>query len=335
MGKKTTISDIATLSNTSKTTVSFYLNGRTDKMSSETQERIRKAIEETNYQPSLAARSLNSKKMRLIGVIIGDVTNSFANQLVKGIDAIAQEHDYRLMVTNSNYNPKVEKEAVEHMLAMGVDGIIVQPTLEFENIVSTIEEHKKPIVFIDSQLRSTSGFWVKTNNYEAVMEATEIMIEKGYEDYIIITAEPSVLTTRMERYKGFEDTLNMHSLPFARMVVDEHTTSVEMAEFVAQTIDSSRKTLIFVPNCWVLPKLFVALKPLRTKMPNQIGLFGFDNLEWTELSSPTVTTIVQPAFKEGQQAATILIDSIEGVCEQAPNQILKCRINEKESTVRF
>ena len=91
MSEKITIKEIACRAQTSKTTVSFYLNGRTDKMSEETRQRIAKVIEETNYRPSVAARLLNAKETKLIGVIIGDITNSFANQIVKGIDDIAQD----------------------------------------------------------------------------------------------------------------------------------------------------------------------------------------------------------------------------------------------------
>lgn len=91
MKKPMTINDIARLSQTSKTTVSFYLNGKEDKMSLETREKIRKVIEETGYQPSIVARSLNSKRTKLIGVLIGDITNSFSNQIVKGIEHIAHQ----------------------------------------------------------------------------------------------------------------------------------------------------------------------------------------------------------------------------------------------------
>ena len=103
MSEKITIKEIACRAQTSKTTVSFYLNGRTDKMSEETRQRIAKVIEETNYRPSVAARLLNAKETKLIGVIIGDITNSFANQIVKGIDDIAREKRYQLIVGNSNY----------------------------------------------------------------------------------------------------------------------------------------------------------------------------------------------------------------------------------------
>ena len=109
MKEKITIRDIAERAGTSKTTVSFFLNGKTDKMSEETQARIAQVIKETNYRPSIAARSLNAKETRLIGVIIGDITNTFANQIVKGIDDFARDNRYQLIVGNSNYNFENEK----------------------------------------------------------------------------------------------------------------------------------------------------------------------------------------------------------------------------------
>ena len=120
MKEKITIRDIAERAGTSKTTVSFFLNGKTDKMSEETQARIAQVIKETNYRPSIAARSLNAKETRLIGVIIGDITNTFANQIVKGIDDFARDNRYQLIVGNSNYNFENEKGYVNRMLAMGV-----------------------------------------------------------------------------------------------------------------------------------------------------------------------------------------------------------------------
>ncbi|MEG0077789.1 LacI family DNA-binding transcriptional regulator [Anaerorhabdus sp.] len=330
MSDKLTIKDIAKLSGTSKTTVSFYLNGKTDKMSLGTQERIREIIEKTNYQPNVIARSLNAKSIQLIGVIIGDITNTFANQIVKGIDNVAKEKNYQLIIGNSNYDFQMEKKYIERMLAMGVDGFIVQPTIEFEVVEKELGNNQKPIVYIDSQSRNSKGLWVKTNNYEAVLEATESIIEKGYENFIMITADPSVLTTRMERARGYEDALKLKGYSVKTFIVNSDTKSEEMKTFIEQNLED-KKTCIFAPNCWVLPKVFVAIKELRHLMPDKLGLMGFDNLEWTEFSYPTVSTIVQPAYDEGETAARILIDRIEGVNEEAPNQILKCKTNFCES----
>ncbi|MEG1301600.1 MAG: LacI family DNA-binding transcriptional regulator, partial [Erysipelotrichaceae bacterium] len=333
MKARLTIKDIAELASTSKTTVSFYLNGKIDKMSEETKNRIAQVIEETDYHPSAVARSLNNKNTLLIGVIIGDITNTFANQLVKGIDDIARDKKYQLIVGNSNYEYENEAQYVKRMIAMGVDGFIVQPTVHFKMISKEIENCHKPIVYIDSQVRNTQGLWVKTNNYEAVFETCEVMINKGYEEFVMITADPTVLTTRMERTRGLIDQMKIMKHKYKTMIVSGETTSDEIEEYIDSNIDFSKKTCVFAANCWLLPKVFVALKKHRNLMPNHIGLLGFDNLEWSEFSSPTVTTIVQPAFEEGRQAANILIDSIEEIFNEAPNQILKCKINQGDSTI--
>ena len=138
--KKLTIKDIALKANTSKTTVSFYLNEKFDKMSYDTRKRIEKVIEETNYTPNIMAQSLKSKKSRLIGVIVADITNPFSNNIVKGIDDIARKEDYQIIFGNSNFEYINEKKYIERMLDMGVDGFIVQPTMQFDKLVAAIEK---------------------------------------------------------------------------------------------------------------------------------------------------------------------------------------------------
>ncbi|MEG1733004.1 MAG: LacI family DNA-binding transcriptional regulator [Longicatena sp.] len=332
MSEKLTIKEIAIKANTSKTTVSFYLNGKTDKMSNDTKKRIAKVIEETNYRPSMAARSLNSKGTRLLGVIIGDITNTFANQIVKGIDDLAREKRYQLIVGNSNYIYENEEKYVNRMLNMGVDGFIVQPSSHFHDLVERIKAEDKELVFIDSQVSMNKEKWVKTNNYEAVLEASESLIKLGYENFIMLSADPSVLSTRLERTTGFLDALKLSNKTCTTKIVDENVASDEITTFITDELKLGSKTLIFVANCWLLPRVYVALKNYRNLIPETIGLLGFDNLEWTNFSSPTVSTIVQPAYEEGEQAAAILIDAIENLNEQVPNQILKCSVNWNEST---
>ena len=332
MSEKITINDIARRAGTSKTTVSFYLNGKTDKMSLETKERIEKVIEETNYRPSMAARSLNAKETRLIGVIIGDITNTFANQIVKGIDDFARGNRYQLIVGNSNYNFENEEGYVNRMLAMGVDGFIVQPSSSFEKIIPVNEQAGKEVVFLDSQVSMEKQKWVKTNNYESVLEVTGQLIEDGYDEYIMITADPSVLSTRLERTTGFLHALKLKDIEPKTHIVDGDITSDELKDIINKELKFGVRTLIFVANCFLLPRVYLALKNYRNLMPETIGLLGFDNTEWTNFSSPTVTTIVQPAYDEGYRAASILVDSLTNSHIEPPNQILKCKVNWQEST---
>ena len=333
MAKKLTIKDIAELAQTSKTTVSFYLNGKYEKMSQETRDKIKRVIEETNYKPSIVARSLNSKRTKLIGVLIGDITNSFSNQIVKGIEDIAHQNGYQVMIGNSNYNQESEDKYIESMLLLGVDGFIIQPTSNFRKYSRIIDEKKKKMVFFDSQLYEHRTNWVKTNNYDAVYDVTQVCVAKGYEKYILITADISRLSTRIERASGFMDALADSNFEYTSLIIeDKHTDLDKMKEFLQREINPEEKTLVFAPNCWALPLVFTVMKDLNFVMPN-VSLIGFDNTEWTSLSSPSITTIVQPAFEEGQQATKILIDQIEGRYQEEKQQVLDCSVHWEESTI--
>lgn len=331
MQHKVTIKDIAELAKTSKTTVSFYLNGKFDKMSEETKQRIKEAIETTNYKPSIAARSLNAKSTKLIGVIIGDITNSFSNQIVKGIENKAQEFGYQIIIGNSNYDPKNEDELIEKMLNIGVDGFIIQPTSNFRKYSHIINTKQKHVVFFDSQLYEHKTNWVKTNNYDAVYDTIQQCINKGYENFIMITGNPNLLSTRIERASGFIDVLEENNLDYHQMIIEENkTTSETIGDFIKKNLKDN--SLVFVPNCWALPSVFSAMKSLDIDMPTT-GLVGFDNVEWTHFSSPSITTIMQPAYQEGEQATTILINNIEGKSKKTKQEIFDCEVNWLESTL--
>lgn len=334
MARKITINDIAKLAGVSKTTVSFYLNDKFEKMSDETRQRIESAIEKTNYRPNAMARSLNYKQTQLIGVIIGDITNSFANQIVKGIDDYSREHGYQMIVGSSNYDLENEKKCVSGIGGMGADGFIVQPTVHFETMWAEANI-EKPIVYFDSPNSSSSGLWVKTNNYEAVYNATEELTKKNYDRYVLITADPYVLKTRMERTRGFTDCLDIKKLPYEVLVFDAKATPEDIVGKLEKYLkDDKHSTCVFVANNWLLDKTYLGLKKYRKLIPQRLGLIGFDSLEWSEMADPSITTIVQPAYEEGRTAAAVLIDAIEGKHQEAPNRILKCRINEAESTRR-
>jgi DNA-binding LacI/PurR family transcriptional regulator len=328
---KITIREVAHLADTSKTTISFYLNGKMEKMSEKTRQKIEKVIKETNYKPSIAARSLNLKGSKLLGIMIGDITNTFSNQIVKGIENVASQKGYQLIVANSNYNYAREENYIDRMSSMGVDGFIVQPTIQFKEINKKI---KKPMVFFDSNVYDDKTKWVKTNNYEATYEATVACINKGYKEFILITAEPSLLSTRIERTSGYIDALLEHDLGYEKLIVEDNDIEIseKILSFLVKHVNEKEKQLIFVPNCWALPMVFMALKNYYHLMPD-LGLMGFDNTEWTNFATPSITTIVQPAFKEGQQAASILIDQIECENDKSGQQVLNCIVNWNESTL--
>lgn len=330
--KSVTINTVAKLAKTSKTTVSFYLNGKFEKMSDETRKRIEKAIKATNYHPSIAARCLNRKRTKMVGVILGDITNSFSNQVVKGIENVALQQNYQIVFGNSNYDSNVERKYIDRMLNMGVDGLIVQPTPEFPDADKKIGIFEVPVVFLDSSSKKAANSRVGTDSRTATCEATKICIEKGYEDFIMLTADPSKLSVRKDRTSSFISTLKKSGKTCSTMLLRTETAPDEISGFIADHLRLNRRTLIFVPTCWALPSVYLAMGSIRNLIPNTVGIIGFDNTEWTQFSVPSITTIVQPAYEEGRIAMELLYNIISGIQKRPAVKLLDCTISWCEST---
>lgn len=325
--KRITINDIAQMAGTSKTTVSFYLNGKTERMSESTQKRIRLAIDETGYQPSPLARGMNAKQSHLIGVIIGDITNTFSGLIVKGIESVIDNAGYRMLVCSSNFDKKHELAYIDRLLAVGVDGFIVQPTDQFSEVSRAILDAGKQLVFIDSNLYDHASSWVKTNNYESSYQAVDQCVRKGYQRFVAVTAAPEQVSSRIERMNGFVDALKAHGLGYTPFILeDDQVDPRALAAFLDENIDSDAPTLVFVPSCGALPNIYRACKDFYPLMPNRMGLLGFDNTEWAGVASPSVSVVVQPAHEEGELAARLLLDQIQQKGEIDPHQVLDCSV---------
>lgn len=320
-GKRITIQTIADEAQVSKSTVSCYLNGKTEKMSAETRERIAAVIKKYDYRPSAAARLLTANHSCLLGVLVCDITNGFANRLVKGIAQVCRTGGYQILIGTSEYDAQAEQLHLERMIDMKVDGVILQPTGDPKGSIELLKRAHIPVVCIDSKPDGVPH-WVATNNYQATYEAVSACLARGYESCILFSAEPDLLTSRHERFHGCWDALAATGLPCHAEIIDATTP----ASHILSTVERERRgrTLIFVPNCWLLPKVFTALAPLHREIPQKLGLLGFDNEEWVDFSVPSVSTIVQPAFQEGATAAALLIDNIRQKPNIPPNATLDC-----------
>lgn len=328
MNKKYTIADIAREAGVSKTTVSFFLNGKTDKMAPATWQRVEEVVRRHNYRPSAAARMLGAEHSGLIGVLIGDITNSFANHLVKGIDRVCREHSCQIIIGNSDYDPLEESRHLERMIDMKVDGIILQPTASLLTAGDKLDAAGVPVVYIDSKI-DDEHHWVVTDNYQASFSALKTCVKRGYDRFLMLTADPRVLTSRMERFRGCEDALRGRELAVERM--DSATPEGRILHLVREELARPGRLLVFVPNCWLLPKVFTALEPLRPFMPDRLGLLGFDNQEWCGFAYPSVSTVVQPADREGETAAEILFGAIRKDGTAQKNAVLECAVHWRQS----
>lgn len=313
--KKLTINEIAEQAGVSKTTVSFYLNGKTNKMSEETQRRIQQIIDETGYQPNAAARAMKSKSSGLVGVILGDVSDPYCARALKGIEDAASEQGCQILVGNSGFVFRNEKDYIEQMLKQGAEGFVIQSTYRFGMIAGELEKKKKPVMYLDARPYDFRGKTVKGNNYDCVYRVISECVKKGYTRFLMISDGESSTGTGFENTSGYLDALSDAGAKGEAQYFPEATKSGRIFEMLEQTIDLQEKNLIYVASSSLLPVVYQAIRNFpdcETLFPEQIGLIGFDASGWTRMTTPPISAIIPPAYEEGVRVMEELLALLDG-----------------------
>lgn len=309
--QRVTIADVAREAGTSTASVSYYLNDKRDKLSDKTQAKI----------------------AHVIAIIILDNTNKWAGLVLNGMEQVMLPAGYQTVVCTSNFNPETELMYVDKMLSLGVDGFIIQPTANFKAVHDRIERAGKPVVFFDAAIYSPGTSWIKTNLYDGVYNATQALLDAGYEDFFSIAANMTEMRTRMERFQGYAEALAASGQIYRAIPIDHSKPSVhELTEYFKYKLNPAKRTLIFVQNQWALPRVYKALQPMAHLLPQQIGLLGLNCEDWTNLTTPTVSTIIEPVDQEGREAAEMLLALLDGSSTPGEQRILECKLNWLDST---
>lgn len=313
--KKITINEIAEKAGVSKTTVSFFLNGKTNKMSEETKQRIQKIIEDTGYEPSAAARAMKIKGGGTIGVIMGDCAQPFTAQALKGIEEVASALGYQVLVGNSGFNFNSEKEYIDRMLGLGAEGFVIQATYRFGMLALNLEKKHKKVVYIDAKPYDFKGKCIKSNNYDCVYKMITESMVRGYEDFVMISDDTSIMSTGFENTQGYKDALQDISKKGTSLYVAEDVKSQEIYDQLLPILELDKKTLVYVASSWLYPIVYQAIRKFpdyEKLIPGTIGLIGFDLDGWTRLVTPPLSAILVPAYQEGMKAAEELLEMMEG-----------------------
>lgn len=337
MASRVTIVDVAKLAGTSTASVSYFLNGKLEKLGKPTQERIASAIRETGYVPNAQAQALSGKPTHVIGQVILDNTNLWAGQIQSGVESVAREAGYQTVVCGTNFERDTEQACVEKLLSLGVDGFIIQPTSNFKAVHERIKRAGRPVVFFDCDTFDLSTSWIKANLYDGIYSAIQRCVEMGYERFIAVAAPPSPTNgqfrTRFERASAMADALSANALGFEQIDIDHDTPSVaELRERFKYCISPAHRTLVFVQNQWALSRVFQALEPSRHLIPDRIGVLGLNCAEWTDLTTPSISTIIEPVRQEGRMACQMLIELLENENVRPRQEILSCHTRWLEST---
>ncbi|HEV7332781.1 MAG TPA: LacI family DNA-binding transcriptional regulator [Flavisolibacter sp.] len=334
-----TIKDIAKALNLSTSTVSRALRGSYE-ISDETKKQVLEYAEKINYRPNPIALSLKERRTRAIGVVVSEIANNFFSQAINGIESIAYNRGYHVIITQSHESRDREKVNVEHMAARGVDGLLVSLSSETADLSYLKELHEKgmPIVFFDRITDEIETHKVTANNYNGAFAATEHLIAQGYQNIAHITSSPFLSITK-ERLEGYKAALQKHGMPFVENLVKYCPHGGMIAKEVEDALQELHKGKVkpdafFTAGDRLTIVCFGILK--RTKELSVGGFIGFSNTQVGDLFSPALTTIRQPAFEIGQSAIEMLIQIIESKrpVEDFQRKVLETELIIRESSMR-
>jgi LacI family transcriptional regulator len=309
-----TIKDIAKALNISTSTVSRALRGSYE-IGAETKRQVLEYAEKINYRPNPIALSLKERRSRSIGVIVSEVANNYFSQAINGIESIAYNRGYHVIITQSHESQEREKVNVQHLASRGVDGLLVSLSSESVDLEYLTELHDKglPIVFFDRVTDKIETHKVSANNYLGSFHATEHLIFQGFKKIAHVTSSPYLSITK-ERLEGYKQALERHNIQFNESLVKycNHGGMIltEVEDAMNALLKSKIKPdAIFTAGDRLTTVCFSLLKTIKPK--KELAFTGFTNTTLADLFSPSLTVVRQPAFDIGQNATELLIEMIE------------------------
>lgn len=310
--KKPTIKDIARIVGVSTTTISRYLNDSFDQMSQDTKDRIQSVIDELEYMPSSMARNLKTHKSGIIGFVVMDAMKSFFPLIWKGMNDVCKENGYQLMVANSSNDRLHEKKHLKAMSEYNFEGIIVYHTGMNLDYLTDLKNDGVKIMLINQGMENRTIDSVTSNNKESVQSSVDNLFQKGYEDVYLVIDESVGNHINDEKCWGFRLCSQKHSFDYdSRVIVLGSDFSPENFRTICEN-SKRRKTAFICVSGITLLKTITVLRKMEIRIPEDIGILGFDDLEWSDTLLEGITVIKQPAYKIGSEAARLLIERISG-----------------------
>lgn len=311
-----TIKDIAKALNLSTSTVSRALRNSYE-INAETKKLVMEYAEKMSYRPNPIALSLRDSKSKSIGVIIPEIANHFFSQLINGVESIAYNLGYHVVVFQSHESYEREVANTNYLVSRKVDGLLISLSSLTTNLHHFEELIGKglPIVFFDRVPKEIETYKVVADNFAGSYEATEHLIKTGRRKIAHVTS-PIYLSITAERLAGYKKALEDYGIPFEESyvkychhggkLVSENEAAMEELLNMAEPPDA-----IFAASDRLTTGCMAVLQKHNIQMPDQIAIVGFTNISVAELLNPPLTAVVQPAMEMGQQAVELLIKLIE------------------------
>ncbi len=327
------ISAVAKKAGVSKATVSRVING-TAHVIPETAKRVREAIEELDFYPDVNARTLGSGRSRLYGLIISDITNPYFPELVKAFEDIAMEHGQDVLISNTDYDPARMESCVIRMLQRKVDGVAVMTSEMEERLLRRLGKRQIPTIFMDTASSVKGAAVVSVDYAEGVTQAMKHLFALEHRKIAFISGPLSLASAKL-RANAFFRELQAHGLAAEPHWNQESDHRVEGGHRAMQRIlrGGERPTAVLCSNDLTAIGAMGAIHESGLKIPRDISIVGFDDIQLSAYTQPALTTVHVPRRELAATAFRSLYqDQTTGKKNQKREFLIEPRLIVRQST---
>jgi LacI family repressor for deo operon, udp, cdd, tsx, nupC, and nupG len=324
------MSDVAKLANVSPATVSRVLSNP-ELVSKETRQKVLDVINEVNYKPHIVARQFRTKETKIILVVVPDITSAFFSKVLRGIEHVAVNNGYQVILGDTENDIEREKEYINLLLQKQADGMVLLTARLNKTNLEEISEHF-PMVLACEYMDGLNVPTVSIDNISSARKATEHLIKLGHTKIAHITGPINVILSR-DRMRGYQQAMMSHDLDIDSAYIQEGDFSFESG--YNQTLKllalENPPTAVFAFNDEMAMGAIKAAKDSGLKAPEDLAVVGFDNVKMSSVIEPNLTTINQPKYEIGKKAMELLLKLINGEAINKKKFVMKDELIIRES----
>ncbi len=323
---------IARIAKVDHSTVSRALRG-SPVVKQSTRERILEIARAYHYVPNEIARSLKTKKTKIVGLIVSDITNPFFTEIINATEAYLARNSYNIILCNTNYSVAKEEKFLHILFSRSVDGIILSPASLEHLHTEFFGRYRIPSVLLDVKVRNLGTNSVYVDQELGAYTAVRYLIEKGHKR-IAFLAGPETLSSSQQAIKGYLKAHRKAQVPLDEDLILRIPQDYDAAYSATQKLlKRSRKiTAIFSLSDFLCIGVYRALQEANLRIPDDIAVLGYDDLSLMRFLKPALTTVRQPNSDIGARAAEIVLNNIKDPsCWEPQTVVLKPELIVRES----
>lgn len=308
-----TLVEIAQMAGVSVSTVSRALSNGAYPLKEETRQRILDLAEEMGYKPNLVARSLQSNRSHVVGVIVDRMQSPFAAATVQGIQEILRNEGYSISIAYSNRDQELAEEAISSFYSRQMDGIIILNSWlhHFNDRILSLQN--RPFIFVNRLFGNCMCNCVGPGDHIGAQIATQHLIDLGHQRIGYINGREDWIEAQ-NRLTGYQDVLSQQGLPVDQALIKQGNWGVDSGYQAAQELLSlqEKPTAIFAANDIMALGAIYAIQEAGLHVPDDIAVVGYDDRDFAAWIRPALTTIRMPSYEMGQAAARLLLKQFSG-----------------------